>query len=68
MVLYLDCGGGGARLLSNSKDGTKAKLHFTVREFKKVQKLFLRREREREGGRERGEPLDFGNKSWARED
>lgn len=37
--------------MSNSKDGTKAKLHFTVREFKKVQKLFLRREREgrREG-------------------
>lgn len=37
--------------MSNSKDGTKAKLHFTVCEFKKVQKLFLRREREgrREG-------------------
>lgn len=37
--------------MSNSKDGTKAKLNFTVREFKKVQKLFLRREREgrREG-------------------
>lgn len=54
--------------MSNSKDGTKAKLHFTVREFKKVQKLFLRREREgrREGAG--GEPPDFGNKSWARED